>query len=147
MGRQRVLLSELVDAVAGLVFGGFDLVLFAGGGDEAAHAVGLPLGGLHDLGERGAGWAGHQIEDLRALALGARLLFDLGGLVGGRGAFGVFLARRRALLWSGSFLRGGLLARALRARVGGSDRRRAWCAVRFVVRHIGFCTFLRCACA
>src|ERR1700674_2842554 len=52
----RSLLRDLVGALSGLALRGLDLaaVLLGGGGDEAADAVSLPLGGLHDLGKRGA---------------------------------------------------------------------------------------------
>jgi len=127
------LLGDLVDAIAGFVLSGFDFdpLLLAGGGDEAAHAVGLPLNGLHDLGKGGTFSASDHFDDLRALAFGTRgggLLGD-GGLAsrlarlacflrrGGPGlaALGGFLGLGRALLPGGGFLRGGLLGRDVRA--------------------------------
>src|ERR1700674_859176 len=139
-GGTKILLRDPVGALSGLALGGFDLdaVLLGGGGDEAADAVGLPLGGLHDLGKRGAFGASDHLQDLRALALGARgagppggggglggLFARLRGLLRrgglGVGALGSFPALGRALLPGSAFPRGGLLRRDVRApfRNGG----------------------------
>src|SRR6202521_423433 len=84
------LLRDLVGALSYVALGGFDLdpLLLGGGGDEPADAVGLPPGGLHDFGEGGAFGASDHLQDLRALALGARdagVAFGLAGFLAGLG--------------------------------------------------------------
>jgi len=51
-----MLAGDLVQAVAGFCFCGFDFeaVRLGGSGKEAPHAVGLPRSCFHDLGECGA---------------------------------------------------------------------------------------------
>src|SRR5882724_10394428 len=57
----------LVDRVAGFVLRGcdVDLVLLGGGGNEAPNAVGLPVGGLHDLGGDGTLDTSDHLQDFR----------------------------------------------------------------------------------
>ena len=64
-------LLDLVDPIADLGLRGLDVdvVLFAGGGDEAAHAVRLPIRGRPDLGQGGALGASDQLQDPRTRAL------------------------------------------------------------------------------
>src|SRR5437016_10269911 len=56
----------------------FRSVLLTGGGDKTADTVGLPFGGLHYFGEGSAFGASDHLQDLRALALGARGAGPLG---------------------------------------------------------------------
>src|SRR5262249_43654616 len=82
------LLRDPVDAIAGFTLRRLDIdfVLLAGGRNESASAVRLPVGSFHDLGERRTLRASDQLQDLRALALGTRcsglgLPFGFGGLL------------------------------------------------------------------
>src|SRR5215471_18441753 len=117
------LFLDLVDPT-GLRLRGLDLeaVLLGGGGEKSAHAVSLPIGGLLDLGKRGALGPADQFLDLRSLALSTRcaglagslrLLAGLGGRVRWFRFFALcgFLALGRVLLWAGTLPRGGLLRR------------------------------------
>lgn len=80
--------SEMIPALD------FDTVLVAGGGDEAAQAVGLPPSGGPDLVQRRALGASDHLQDLRTLARGARPGLQR-GLPAGLGRFlRRFLPRR-----------------------------------------------------
>jgi hypothetical protein len=127
-------------------------VLLGGCGEEPPDAVGLPIRGLHDLGQGRSLGPADQRQYFRALALGAWCagFFDAGGLshlLAGRGfllgrglrfsTLGGVLALGRALLLAGTLLQGGLLRRDCRAlfRNGGG------CGGGFCVLHCGLCPF------
>lgn len=127
----------------------FDAVLLRSRRDEAPHAVCLPSGGLHYLGERGALGAGDHLQDFRALALGTGadgLSCGLGGLFAGtllRGlgfpAPGYFPALSRDVFSTGTLLRGSIL-RATRAACAAT-----WRTCRLFLRS-SFVWVLFCAC-
>src|SRR5262249_1973449 len=114
---------DLILPLAGVVLRRLDLnaPLLPGGGEEPADAVRLPIGGVHDLGQRSGLWASDQFQDLRALALGAgrsgflvgsrfrSLLRRLGWLLRGRfDGLRAFLGLGCVLLATSTLLRGGL---------------------------------------
>src|SRR5208283_635143 len=80
------LLRDTVGPLARFGPGGLDLqpALLGGGREEAAHAVRLPIRGLHDLGQGRALGPSDQRQDLRPLAVGARrgVFLGMGGLSG-----------------------------------------------------------------
>ena len=75
-----LLFADRVAALAGLILQRFDLepVLLGGGGEEASDAVGLPGNRFHNLGQSRPLGPPDQRQDLRALALRARLSDRLG---------------------------------------------------------------------
>jgi hypothetical protein len=82
-------------------------------GEEPAHAVSLPAGGVHNRGEGSAGAPPDQREDFRALAPSARLgrrggLLRLDGL-------GRFLGPSRTLLVDGTLFKESFFDRAVRS--------------------------------
>src|SRR5262249_34277126 len=79
--RRKALIFGLIQAVARHVARGLRSLDLALGGsrEEPAHAVGLPIRVLHDLGQRRALGPSDQLQDLRALALRARGAGFLGG--------------------------------------------------------------------
>lgn len=145
-----------IRALAAFVLRGLDLdaALLCGGGEETSDAMCLPIGRLHDFCKRRALHPPDHFQNFRSLALrtgsgglGARALRGrLGGfrILLRRGSLGFatrggFRALGRAPLLAGTFLRGALLRRAVRAlsRHGGG-------CVGFFVSHIGQVLF--CAC-
>jgi len=95
-GARPPLLLDLVDPIAGLVLRGLDVdvVLFAGGGDEAAHAVRLPIRGRPDLGQ-GRALGVQSAPGSSPLAVGVRRCCLLGmcGLSGLLVGLGLLLRR------------------------------------------------------
>jgi hypothetical protein len=150
------LLGYCVDALAGLCLRRFDLeiVLLGGGGQKAPHAVGLPVGRLHDLGEGGAFGPCDHRQDFGtlmpsargAVALAASRLADflpaLASFLGVALAFpplAAFWLLGAPFLWLAWVLRGGLLRRDVRALF----RNGSGC-VGFCVGHVdSLCHFLR----
>jgi hypothetical protein len=106
-GNPKILLLDLVYAIAGLGLRGLDLetVLLGRGREEAPDRVFLPIRVFRDLGQSRPLGSPDQFQDLGALALGARRAGFLGvGGFGFRAGLGVLLRRGLcfaplALLW------------------------------------------------
>jgi len=121
---RRILLLDLVDALAGSILSGFDFepALLGGSGEESPNRMSLPRRCFHDLCESGALGEADHFQDFCAFALGAwsaGLGAGFGGVFAGLGFFlgrgglgfgtlGGFLALGRTLLLAGAFLCGSL---------------------------------------
>jgi hypothetical protein len=80
-GPEGMLLIDLVNAIAGFSFCGFDPepMLLGGGRQEAPDAVRLPIGRLHDLGQSRSLGPPDQFQDFRALLSARGMLPSFAG--------------------------------------------------------------------